>query len=106
MTPKIVREGMKFKLCGLVWEVVAVYESNINSFRAVQCGTSINEVILTGVAAEVMGCDWIEPEVKKLTKEQAEMIKDKLDTIVEFIPGGYVRMNAAELARMIDSITE
>lgn len=81
MTTRTVKVGDKFKLCGFIWQVTHLFGDTLGTFEVKQVGANMNILILTRKASEAMGCEWIEPEVRKLTKEQAEMIKGKIEPI-------------------------
>ncbi len=87
MTKKIVQVGDKFKLGAWTWRVTQAnhMEGELTAFD------EDNKSVLELDLGEARHLDWLAPEIKKLTKEQGEMVKDGLDAI---------------LARFIDSITE
>ena len=99
MTTRTVKVGNEFKLCGLIWRVAVTFDCG-NAFVAHQQGAPENVVTLTMATSEVMGCEWM---VKKLTKEQAEAIKDFVvlgaGKIVEDTPYDII-------LKMVDSLTE
>lgn len=69
MTQRTVKVGDQFKLGKWIWEVTTVNKDWISS-----SGGDGRRIYLK--PEDASDFDWLEPEVKKLTKEQAEELKD------------------------------
>lgn len=75
-----VKVGDKFKLVGLIWEVGVVCNGWLNaeseSFSADNAtfGRLVAHRTIQLSVEDADSIDWLAPEVKKLTQEQAEMI--------------------------------
>lgn len=75
MTQKTVKVGDRFRLGAWVWVVKNVRDAvYLPTFKAVSQGSVLREIELS--TQDIDCLDWLEPEVKKLTKEQANDIKD------------------------------
>lgn len=108
MTKHIVKVGDKFQLGKWAWEVVKVDErATFSWFRGADTSTQehsgsdeyYKQIDLPLSDADSL--DWLAPEIKKLTKEQAEMIKHK-GSVPPPINVSYFAVTEAWL----DSITE